>query len=334
MVKFIIRFIFGSILLGVFSLVTFNIAGGPITSFILSKAFDMDIKIGAINFWGKDLSVRDVKAGNRFSMRKAEISFLLKNKRPFLDEIYIRGVSFKAYASGKGQGGLFLPIPVIPAQGKGGRKIDAPFRSFLAEDGKLSLCNNTGDGDKCVLIRNIRIKLYHPSDSLFFNVDLSANIGEKGEISAKGWIDWDKKDADIDFKARDIDLTDFREYSNMNALSGVLSLKSKAVAKDDALKIDNELVLNAVGMNASGNAVANGLVSALSGLSGNGHISVKFSLNTKLSQPDINLGKILSKIHKERRPDEYVKDTAIGTAESVVDLVGDVVGSFLKKLKK
>ncbi len=333
MFRFIIRFVFYILAVFVISMVILNTLGGPILSFALSKAFNIPIKIGSISYWGKDLVVKDIKVDKWVNVEDLEVSFIRKNSFLFPDKIYIRGITSRFFVEG-GEG-IVLPVPVLPNKSEDkGAKGDfiVPFRSFIAKDIELFICKK--DEDSCIRLHDCDVSVYHPKDVMFFNVDMKAHIGEKGVISAKGWIDWDRKDADIDFESKDIDLTEFRGYFNMKALSGTLNLTSKAVAENDDLKIKNKLELSSLGMDGQGNALAAGILSALSGLSGNGHMGMEFALNTKLSKPDLSLENILSKIYKERRPDQYIKDTAIGTAESVLDLVGDVVGGFLDQIKK
>ncbi|MCX5697424.1 MAG: DUF748 domain-containing protein [Candidatus Omnitrophica bacterium] len=168
-----------------------------------------------------------------------------------------------------------------------------------------------------IILQNINVsisKVSFPPTSLFTRYSILADIVDPkgnrlGNLSGKGWIDFGPKDMDGNFQLQDVQATYFSPYcgdifGNLLAQNGLLSAKlnfnADLKAKADVLKIACRLVLSdfvynkvqAPQENEAASMIMPNILNVF--MNKEGRVDLNFTTETKLSQPNFNILKMVS----------------------------------------
>jgi len=160
----------------------------------------------------------------------------------------------------------------------------------------------------------------------------------KNSLYAKGWVDYQKKNMDLDFNIKSMDYYTFQQYypsfwkpENLGIKEAVLSLDSSLISENNDLVIDGVLSLDKIHFTEQEEEFPRRdlIKTAIALLQGNKEKpTLHFKLRTKMDSPDLNLSALKGSFAESipSFPGIIIKEMIGKTAESIPDAVKEAGG--------
>ncbi|MDP2922607.1 MAG: DUF748 domain-containing protein [Candidatus Omnitrophota bacterium] len=265
--------------LGIF--VFLNLKGKDILKEAIKKNLGMDAQVEALSFrFPFTVVIKNFKCAD-VSFKNAYISLGLFN--PFtsylsFNRIYFDGFNFvirkdknkfslspifirEDNAAEVTQGETATPsAPASVPSVKSSKKISLEIGKLYFKDGSGEIIDSTKDTPITYVLKNVSFELKHfiyPQLTKFY-VRLNASLEKSGTkmddiVAVRGWVDYFKKNMDMDININNVDYLAFSEYyppfwkpDNLGVKAAQFSFTSKFNSKNNDLVIDGVLSLDKI----------------------------------------------------------------------------------------
>ncbi len=328
----------------------FNLKGADILSEILSKKFNSQVTISSAQLSYNNLKLQNITSPI-ISIKEIQLTFSLYPlcleeltiSKPTITTTntqlksileHLKDIRNNLASSSKPSKDKPHPLASKKISLKNFHSISGQYLPLMLT--KLTIKNGLlkiKAKDYCYRISDLNFSSYHPDKTLFWTVDLRANIISpkyQGNLTTKGWIDLAKKNAKFTITANNIDIDIIETLAKIVPMDGKLSLKIKGEAKNDKLTIQTHLKLEEFCYKPlklfQDLPVARELIPGVNKVTKK-RIETSFSVTTSLTHPNIKIARIIKNAIIKQRDNKKDDKENLHDKKDIYDIINDFAGA-------